>query len=255
MSSDRDRLVEYLRAARRILVFTGAGISTGSGIPDYRGPSGVWKTRQPVYFDQFLASHAKRVEYWEFVLESFDGFHTARPNVTHLAIAELERLGRIGAVVTQNIDGLHQDAGSSPDRVVEVHGTNRWVDCLDCGQRNEPAPMMERFRASGEPPVCECGGWLKPATISFGQALRPEVLERAATEAAAADMALSLGSTLSVNPAASIPLITTRSGAPYVVINRGPTEHDTLADLRIEGDVGEVLPGAVEALASESGAD
>jgi NAD-dependent deacetylase len=157
-------------------------------------------------------------------------------------------MGRLGAVVTQNIDGLHQDAGSSPDKVIEMHGTNRWVDCLDCGERNAPAPIMELFRASGAPPACECGGWLKPATISFGQSLRPEVLNRAAEEAAAADLALSLGSTLSVNPAASMPLITARGGSPYVVVNRGPTEHDTIADLRIEGDVGEVLPAAVEAL-------
>jgi NAD-dependent deacetylase len=248
MASDHDRLVSLLRAAHRILVFTGAGISTGSGIRDYRGPSGVWKTRQPVYFDEFLASHAKRVEYWEFVLEAFDSFRSARPNATHVAIAELERMGRIGAVVTQNIDGLHQDGGSSPDKVIEMHGTNRWIDCLDCGKRNAPAPIMELFRDSGAPPACECGGWLKPATISFGQSLRPEVLNRAAEEAASADLALSLGSTLSVNPAASMPLISVRGGAPYVVINRGPTEHDTIADLRIEGDVGEVLPEAVASL-------
>jgi NAD-dependent deacetylase len=237
-----------LRRARRILVFTGAGISTASGIPDFRGPQGVWTRRTPVQFDEFLASEDKRVEYWEYKLESHDQFRSARPNAVHRAIAELERMGRVQAVVTQNIDGLHQDAGSSPERVVELHGTNRFVECLSCGAREDPERAMAFFRAQRQAPRCGCSGLLKPATISFGQALRPEVLRLAARHAAQADLVLALGSTLSVEPAASLPLIAVRAGAPYAIVNRGPTAHDALATLRIEGDVLEVVPPAIEAL-------
>jgi len=239
------RLEELLEKAHRILVFTGAGISTGSGIPDFRGPQGVWKTRQPVYFDEFLASEEKRVEYWQYKCEYYDLFMGARPNATHQAIAQLERLGRVQAVVTQNIDGLHQMAGSSEDKVVEVHGTNRWIECVSCDARLEPAPIVAWFREHGSCPRCACGGFLKSATISFGQPLRPEVLERAFREAARADLVLALGSTLSVHPAASIPLLAAKNGAPYVIINRGDTDHDRIATLRLEGDVAELLPPAV----------
>jgi NAD-dependent deacetylase len=242
------RLQELLAQARRMLVFTGAGMSTGSGIPDFRGPQGVWKTRQPVYFDEFLASEEKRVEYWEYKCEYYDLFLSARPNAAHEAIAELERLGRVQAVVTQNIDGLHQAAGSSEAKVVEVHGTNRWIECTSCGQRAEPAPLVAWFREHRRCPRCACGGYLKSATISFGQALRPEVLERALREASRADLVLALGSTLSVYPAASIPLAAAKRSAPYVIINRGETDHDRLATLRLEADVVDVLPAAVRAL-------
>ena len=186
-----------LAAAHRILVFTGAGISTGSGIPDFRGPQGVRKKRQPVYFD---------------------------------------------------VHGLHQAAGSSPALVLEVHGTNRQVECVACGQPTDPDAHVAAFLATRRPPHCACGGFLKFATISFGQALRPGVIERAMRAASGADLALSLGSTLSVQPAASIPLAAVRAGAPYVVINRGETDHDHLATLRLEGDVAELLPPAVAAL-------
>jgi NAD-dependent deacetylase len=242
-------LVEVLRPARRILVFTGAGISTGSGIPDFRGPGGVWTRRQPVYFQEFLADPDKRVEYWEYKAEGHAQFQAARPNAAHRAIVELERLGRVQAVVTQNIDGLHQAAGSSEARVVELHGTNRWVECVDCGKLSHPDPAVAAFLAARRVPTCDgCGGWLKFATISFGQSLKPEVVERAFAEAAACDLVLALGSTLSVHPAASVPLRAQARGVPYVIINRGPTDQDELATLRLEGDVVELLPPAVAAL-------
>jgi NAD-dependent deacetylase len=241
-------LADLLGASRRVLVFTGAGISTGSGIPDFRGPQGVWTRRQPVYYQEFLTSHEKRVEYWEYKAEYYEQFRSARPNATHHAIVRLEQAGWLQAVVTQNIDGLHQDAGTSEARLVEVHGTNRWVECVGCAARSEPAAAVEYFRAHRQPPVCACGSWLKSATISFGQPLSPAVLERAFAEAARADLVLALGSTLSVHPAASIPLAAVQAGAPYVIINRGPTDHDHLATLRLEGDVAEILPGAVQAL-------
>lgn len=240
-------LVERLVRAECILVFTGAGISTASGIPDFRGPNGVWKRRQPVYFDDFLASEEKRREYWEFKLEAHPIFEAATPNAAHHAIAELERRGRVQAVVTQNIDGLHQAAGSQG--VIELHGSARSVECLGCEQQFDPNPWMEEFRRTRRPPRCACGGLLKSATISFGQPLRPGVLEQALARAAGADLVLALGSTLSVQPAALVPLAGVRAGAPYVIINQGPTDHDPLANLRLEGDVSALLPAAVAALA------
>jgi NAD-dependent deacetylase len=252
VSQPSDRLAELLARARRIVAFTGAGISTGSGIPDFRGPGGVWTRRQPVYFDEFLASEERRVEYWDQKAEAHAAFAGARPNATHLALVELERMGRLSSVVTQNIDGLHQAAGTRPDRVIELHGTNREVECLGCGERSAPGPAVARFVAERRTPRCACGGLLKFATISFGQPLRPEVLERAFAEAASCDLMLALGSTLSVHPAATVPLHAEERGVPYVVINRGPTDHDRLASLRLEGDVAEILPPAVAALATRA---
>ena len=242
-------LIELLRASRQMLLFTGAGISTGSGIPDFRGPDGVWKRRQPVYYHDFMRSEAARVEYWDFKLEGWPVFRDARPNATHEAIAQLERAGKVRAVVTQNIDGLHARAGATAERLVELHGTNGFIECQTCGRRSEPAPHFEAFRKTHRPPRCECGGFLKPATISFGQNLRNEDLERAEAAAQAADLVVALGSTLSVYPAANIPLLAAARGVPYVIINRGATEHDDRPEvtLRIEGDVEEVFPAAVTA--------
>jgi NAD-dependent deacetylase len=244
-----ERLVEYLRAARRILVFTGAGISTASGIPDFRGPNGVWTRRQPVYYDAFMSSDAARVEYWDFKLESWPIYQRAEPNAVHAAIVALERAGRIAAVVTQNVDGLHRRAGTSPALLVEMHGTDGLVECQRCGETSDPAPHFDAFRATRRPPMCACGGILKPATISFGQPLRPAALERAASAAMRADLVLALGSTLSVYPAASVPLAAAEHAAAYVIVNQGPTDHDSIeaVSLRIEGDVTAIVPDAVAA--------
>ncbi|MFN2621864.1 MAG: NAD-dependent deacetylase [Chthoniobacterales bacterium] len=242
-------LVDYLRAARRMMIFTGAGISTGSGIPDFRGPQGIWKKRQPVYFQDFLISEAARVEHWDYKLEGWDGFRNAQPNAAHHAIVALEKAGKVLMVVTQNIDGLHALAGTTPERLVELHGTNLLVECVSCKARTDPQAHFDFFREHRRPPVCECGGFLKPATISFGQSLEGETLERAGQAAMKADLVLALGSTLSVYPAASFPLMTAQRGVPYVVINRGATDHDNepAVSLRIEGDVAEIFPTAVEA--------
>ena len=199
-------------------------------------------------FDEFLASEEQRVAYWDTKLEGWPAMRDARPNAAADAIARLERLGKVEAVVTQNIDGLHQLAGSSPARVVEVHGTARRIECLSCGASFEVDPKMDEFARTRRAPRCGCGGLLKSATISFGQALRPEVIAKAERAARAADLVVALGSTLSVYPAAAIPLIAQGRGVPYVVINRGATEHDEVATLRLEGDVTEVLPPAVAAL-------
>jgi NAD-dependent deacetylase len=238
-----------LRAGKSILIFTGAGISTGSGIPDFRGPEGVWKRRQPVYYHDFMRSEEARIEHWEYKLEAWAAFRDAQPNASHQAIVRLERAGRLRAVVTQNIDGLHTRAGTSAERLVELHGTNSLVECQSCGRRTAPEPHFEQFRKTRRPPLCDCGGFLKPATISFGQNLRNEDLERAEAAAKAADLVLALGSTLSVYPAANIPLLAAAHSAPYVIINRGPTEHDERPEvaLRLEGDVAEIFPQAVSA--------
>jgi NAD-dependent deacetylase len=240
---------EYLRNSRRALIFTGAGISTGSGIPDFRGPQGVWTRRQPVYFQDFMRSEAARIEHWDFKLEGWDGYRDAAPNAVHHAIVALEKAGKILAVVTQNIDGLHARAGTDPDRLVELHGTNLLVECQSCHWRGDPEPHFEFFRANRKPPLCDCGGFLKPATISFGQSLDPQVLERAQDAAARADLVVALGSTLSVYPAASFPLLAAQRGVPYIIINRGATDHDhePSVSLRMEGDVAGIFPAAVEA--------
>jgi NAD-dependent deacetylase len=242
-------LSDYLRASRRIMIFTGAGISTSSGIPDFRGPQGVWTRRQPVYFNDFLASEAARIEHWDYKLEGWDGFRNARPNAVHHAIVALENAGKVLAVVTQNIDGLHALAGTRPDRLVELHGTNLLVECVSCKSRSDPESHFEFFRTNRKPPRCDCGGFLKPATISFGQSLDPQVLERAQAAAMQADLVVALGSTLSVYPAASFPLMAAQRGAPYIIINRGATDHDheSSVSLRIEGDVADIFPAAVEA--------
>jgi NAD-dependent deacetylase len=189
------------------------------------------------------------VEHWDYKLEGWPGFKAARPNATHFAILELERASKIRAVVTQNIDGLHALAGTSAQRLIEVHGTNSLVECQTCGQQSDPEPHFEYFRRERRPPTCPCGGYLKPATISFGQNLRPEDLERAEQASREADLVIALGSTLSVYPAANIPLLAAAKCAPYVIINRGPTDHDGLPEvtLRLEGDVSEIFPPAVKA--------
>jgi len=243
------RLIEWLRVSRSILVVSGAGVSTGSGIPDFRGPGGVWTRRQPVYYDDFLASAAARLEYWDYKLETWEIYQHARPNAVHHAIVELERAGKIVAVVTQNVDGLHRRAGTSPGLLVEVHGTDLLIECQTCHATSDPAPHFAAFKTTRRPPSCGCGGLLKSATISFGQSLRAEDLERAATAAMKADLVLALGSTLSVYPAASIPLVAAERGTPYVIINRGETGHDDYASvtLRLEADVTAVVPPAVDA--------
>ncbi len=245
-------LTGYLRAARRALIFTGAGISTGSGIPDFRGPQGVWTRRQPVYYQEFMTSEAARIEHWDYKLEAWDAFREARPNDVHRAIVRLEEADRLRLVVTQNIDGLHSLAGTSPERLVELHGTNSLIECQSCKRRSDPEPHFDFFRAQPISPRCECGGFLKPATISFGQNLEPNELERARRGAMEADLVVALGSTLSVYPAASFPLLIARRGIPYVIVNRGETEHDneTSVSLRVEGEVSEVFPPAVEAALS-----
>ena len=208
----------------------------------------MWTRRRPVYYEQFLASEPARVEYWDYKLETWEIYQHAQPNAVHHAIVALERAGKIVSVVTQNVDGLHRRAGTSPGVLVELHGTDLLVECQTCHAVSDPAPHFAHFKTTRRAPRCGCGGPLKSATISFGQSLRETDLERAAAAAEKADLVLALGSTLSVYPAASIPLLAAERGTPYVIINRGATEHDDLAcvTLRLEADVTGILPPAVE---------
>jgi len=242
-----ERLGSLIAAARRILIFTGAGISTASGIPDYRGPQGVWNTRRPIDYADFMGSIEVRREAWRIKMDGWVEFATVQPNIAHHAVVELEGAGKIEAVVTQNIDGLHAAAGTSAERLIEIHGTGRLIACQSCGERTDPGPHFDRFRETGEPPTCHCGGILKSATISFGQNLDPDDLNKARLAASSSDLVMALGSSLVVYPAADIPLHGAAGGAPYVIVNRGPTDHDRhpLVSLRIDGDVTEVVPAAV----------
>lgn len=241
------KLMGWLRDAEATLLFTGAGVSTGSGIPDYRGPLGVWRKHQPVYFQEFLLSETARIAYWEYKLETWECFRDAEPNPVHHAAVAIEKAGKLLLCVTQNVDGLHLRAGTSKERLVELHGSNLEIECIDCGTRSDPAPHFQFFSETHDVPRCCCGGLLKPATISFGQNLREEDLEKAFASANVADLVIAMGTTLSVTPAANIPLAAAQRGIPYVVINRGPTEHDGFGcvSLRLDGDVDEIFPLSV----------
>jgi NAD-dependent deacetylase len=243
-------LAAHLGRAERILAFTGAGLSTSSKIPDFRGPNGLWRTRPPVEYPAFLASEEARIEYWSFKLEGYPLFRDAAPNAAHVALVTLERLGKLEAVVTQNVDGLHRAAGTSPEKLVELHGTNSEAECIACKRREPVARSLEAFEKTRSPPTCTaCAGLMKPAVVMFGQALDMDDLARAQSAARRADFVMSLGSSLVVTPAADIPLLAVRRNAPYVIVNQGATPHDQIATLTIDGDVSEVLPGAVSRLA------
>jgi len=243
-------LAALLRRSRRILVFSGAGISTGSGIPDYRGPQGVWKTRTPVYYQDFMSSESARLRHWQMRLESRAMFAGAQPSATHWAVRQLETAERLSCCVTQNVDGLHAATDLNPERLVEIHGSTRKVECQSCGWLDDVEPHLDAFATSGVPPACHCGGYLKTATISFGQSLKEDAIERAEQAARECDLVIALGSTLSVRPANLIPLIAAHRGVPYVIINQGLTDHDgeSFVTLRIEGDVSDLFPAGVARL-------
>jgi len=241
MSNEIERAAQLLRGARRAVALTGAGLSTESGIPDFRSPGGVWERFRPIEYQEFLASHAAREEHWRYKHATVPVMLAAQPNPAHRALAELEAAGRLQAVITQNIDGLHQRAGSR--RVLELHGTNLEALCLRCERRVSIGAALARLDAGEDVPTCaDCGGWLKPATVSFGQSLPTDVLREAAMLAEQSDCLLALGSSLLVNPAASLAGVAKRSGAALVIITLGETPYDDLADVRLHAKVGEVLP-------------
>jgi NAD-dependent deacetylase len=236
------RLRDFVNEADVVVPFTGAGISTECGIPDFRSPGGLWTKYQPISFDEFVASAEMRSESWRRRFAMDKQFSTARPGCGHLALASLHRLGKIPAVITQNIDNLHQASGFAADKVVELHGNTTFATCLDCRRRYELVWVRERFEALGCTPDCEdCGGYIKTATISFGQAMPEPAMRRAEALSRACDLFLAIGSSLAVWPAAGFPLLAKRSGARLLILNRDPTDFDDVADLVIRAEIGRTL--------------
>lgn len=242
------QLANWLAASNSTVAFTGAGISTESGIPDFRSPGGVWSQSQPVYFDEFLASAEARYEYWRQKSIAHRDFAQAQPNTGHQVLADWESREVICALITQNIDGLHQEAGSQ--RVFELHGTARWIACLDCGHRVKADPLVAEFLETDKVPSCPiCGGRMKHATISFGQQLPHDVLDTSFELAASSEVFLAIGSSLVVEPAASLPRLAAQAGSRLVIINRDETPLDGLATLVVREAIGATL-AAVDALLS-----
>ena len=236
------RLRSLIEEAQTVLPFTGAGISTECGIPDFRSPGGIWSMVKPIPFDEFVASQDMRDESWRrrFALE--DRLGDAEPGRGHRALASLYRAGKAPALVTQNIDNLHQASGIAADHVVELHGNTTYALCLDCAQRYELAWVREKFTASKHAPDCpDCGGYIKTATVSFGQSMPVEAMQRAERLTMACDLFLAIGSSLVVWPAAGFPMMAKQNGAALAIVNREPTEFDGMADLVVRQDIGEVL--------------
>lgn len=248
MDADVVRAANLLGDAHQILVFTGAGVSTESGIPDFRGPSGVWRKVDPAEFtiDRYVSSPETRRRSWQ--MRQGSGILEASPNRAHEAIVQLWNRGQLAGCVTQNIDGLHQSAGLPAEAVVELHGNAHHSHCLTCGSSWPTAEIVDRVESGDTDPHCECGGIIKVAVISFGEAMPRPAMERAYEMVDGCDAVVAAGSTLSVYPAASIPIQAKRRGVPYVIVNQGPTDQDLEADMRVEGSVGEVLPELVAAL-------
>ena len=246
MDSGLAELRRLLDGARRAVVFTGAGISTESGIPDFRSPGGIWTRMKPIYFQDFVASEEARVEAWRRKFESDPVMRAAQPNRGHRAVAKLVADGKVSAVITQNIDGLHQASGVPDRNVIELHGNSTYATCLSCAQRYEIDAILAAFERSGEAPDCEaCGGYVKTATISFGQSMPVEAMRRAEAETLAADLFIVAGSSLVVYPAAGFPEIAKQNGAALVIVNRDPTGLDRMADLVIHEGIGDTLGDAV----------
>ncbi|MGH6683034.1 MAG: SIR2 family NAD-dependent protein deacylase [Pseudolabrys sp.] len=246
IAPDLETAISHLRdliaGAQIIVPFTGAGISTECGIPDFRSPGGLWTKNQPIPFDDFMTNAEMRDESWRrrFVME--ESFAKARPGRGHRALAGLYRMGKVPALVTQNIDNLHQASGIAPGDVIELHGNTTYAVCLECARRYELSWVRQKFEAAGfRAPDCDCGGYIKTATVSFGQAMPAEPMQRAEELSRKCDLFLAIGSSLVVWPAASFPLVAKRSGAMLIIINREPTELDDAADLVMRHDIGDVL--------------
>jgi NAD-dependent deacetylase len=249
MPDDAAALADLLRASRRVIAFTGAGISTESGIPDFRSPGGIWTKMMPVQYQDYLSDPEARRISWQRRFEMEDTWNAVKPNAGHRAIAELVAQGRVSHVITQNIDALHQASGVPDGQVIELHGNTTYAKCLDCGLRMEIADIRAHFDAHGDAPDCvACGGIVKTATISFGQPMPEDEMARAEAATLACDLMLVLGSSLAVFPAAGFPLLAVRSGARLAILNREETPQDRHADLTIRGEIGPIMQGAVDAL-------
>jgi len=241
-----ESLEDLLGESRRAVIFTGAGISTESGIPDFRSPNGIWSKFTPVYYQDFVASEEARREAWRRKLAVDRDMRDAAPNRGHRAVAELVRRGTAACVITQNIDGLHQKSGVPEERIVELHGNSTYASCLDCGLRHELEPILEDFARDESLPLCgDCRGMVKTATVSFGQAMPQAAMERAEAETLECDLFLAIGSSLVVFPAAGFPVLAKQNGARLVIINREPTDLNGVADLVLASEIGATLGNAV----------
>ena len=236
------RLQDLIDDASVVVPFTGAGISTECGIPDFRSPGGLWTRNQPIPFDAFVSSQEMRDEAWRRRFAMEEKFAQAKPGRGHQALASLYRSGKSPGLITQNIDNLHQASGIDAGDVIELHGNTTYALCLDCSRRYELSWVKEKFEAAGQrAPDCACGGYIKTATVSFGQAMPPEAMERAEDLTKSCDLFLAVGSSLVVWPAAGFPLMAKRNGAVLVIINREATEFDDIADLVVRNDIGDTL--------------
>jgi len=237
-----DTLRDFLEECQRCVVFTGAGVSTDSGIPDFRSPGGVWSKNQPIYFQDFIDSEDSRREAWRRKIETDKVMVDAKPNLGHLAISKMAQSGKMASLITQNIDGLHQASGVPDAMIIELHGNATYSTCLDCAKRYENQPIKDAFQATGALPVCDaCGGHIKTATISFGQAMPEAAMLRAQEATLACDLFIAIGSSLVVFPAAGFPVMAKDNGARLVILNRDPTEMDAQADLVINDEIGAIL--------------
>jgi NAD-dependent deacetylase len=244
--SEIDELRRMIASAQRIVAFTGAGISTESGIPDFRSPGGIWTKMRPIEFSDFLSSAEMRRESWRRKFAIDETFKRAEPNAGHRALSRLVEQRKMLAVITQNIDGLHQASGIPEDKVIELHGNSTYAACLDCKRRYELDWVRDVFAQGEKLPICTvCGGNIKTATISFGQAMPEAEMERAHEVTRQADLMITLGSSLVVYPAAGFPILAKRNGARYVIVNREPTDQDELADLVINAEIGATMSKAV----------
>ena len=243
---DIEMLRDLIGSAKRIVAFTGAGISTESGIPDFRSPGGLWTRYKPIYFDDFMASDEMRRESWRRKFATDETMLKAEPNAGHRALAKLVEQGRMSAIITQNVDGLHQRSGVPDSKVIELHGNSTYASCLDCGHRHELDPIRRAFLGSGKLPLCaKCDGIVKTATISFGQAMPEIPMARAQDETMSCDLFIVLGSSLVVYPAAGFPQIAKRKGAKLVILNRDPTDQDDDADVVIHAEIGPTMSRAI----------
>jgi len=246
MKEEIARVAAKIREGGNNVVFTGAGISTESGIPDYRSQGGIWDKFRPVYFDEFMSSKEARKEYWQRWVELYDGITRARPNPAHLALAKLHEYGLLQAVVTQNVDGLHQDSGLPDEKIIELHGNTRRIRCMSC-RRIIPVDDVQQRLAAGDPaPECECGGYLKPDTISFGQSMPVAEVEKAVELSRGSDFFMVVGSTLVVQPAAHMPYYAKNNGAFLAIINLSETPCDDMCDVLIRETAGQVLQAIVK---------
>lgn len=241
----RGTLRDMIDAAERVVVFTGAGVSTESGIPDFRSPGGYWTKNKPIYFDDFMASSEVQRKSWRLKFESGATFEKAEPNKGHMAIAKLVREGKASHVITQNIDNLHQVSGIPDEKVIELHGNSTYALCLSCRSRYEIEPLRQAFENEGEYPSCDCGGVVKTATISFGQSMPEVEMMRANDATLGCDLFISIGSSLVVYPAAGFPVMAKERGAGLVILNRDETELDGIADLVLHDEIGPTLSEVV----------